>query len=75
VGRQCLQTKSQSMQEILVPLSMSTRVSTAFKVCEGSMSCIGICIEGGVEDTTTTATLGVGESRVAGDLRSKNPTG
>jgi hypothetical protein len=62
------------MQEILAPLSTSTRVSMAFKVCEGSISCIGICIEG-VEDTTTAATLGVGESRVEGDLHSKIPMG
>jgi hypothetical protein len=41
-------------------------------VCEGSISCIGICIEG-VEDTTTAATLGVGESHIGGDLLSKNP--
>jgi hypothetical protein len=62
------------MQEILAPLSMSAWVSTAFKVCEGSISCIGICIEG-VEDTIIAATFGVGESRVERDLHSKNPEG
>jgi hypothetical protein len=71
-GRRCLQTNPQSMQEILAPLSTSARVSTAFKVCKGSMSCIGICIEG-VEDTTTAATLGVEVSHIEGDHRSKNP--
>ena len=39
-------TNPQSRQEMLAPLSMRARVSTAFKVCDGSISWIGICIEG-----------------------------
>ena len=46
VGRECFLTKPQSRQEILAPLSMRVWVSMAFKVCDGLMSWIGICIDG-----------------------------
>ena len=38
VGRECFLTNPQSRQEILAPLSMRAWVSTAFRVCDGSMS-------------------------------------
>ena len=38
VGRECFLTNPQSRQEILAPLSMRVQMSTAFKVCDGSMS-------------------------------------
>ena len=52
VGILCFLTNPQSMQEILAPLSMRALVSMAFIVCEGMMSCIGICIVG--KDFTNT---------------------
>ena len=52
VGILCFLTNPQSMQEMLAPLSMRALVSTAFIVCEGTMSWIGICIVG--EDFTNT---------------------
>ena len=52
VGILCFLTNPQSMQEILAPLSIRALVSTAFIVCEGTTSCIGICIVG--EDFTNT---------------------
>ena len=38
VGSQCFLTKSQSMQEMLAPLSTRAWVLTAFMVCEGTIS-------------------------------------
>ena len=52
VGILCFLTNPQSIQEILAPLSIRALVSMAFIVCEGTMSCIGICIVG--EDFTNT---------------------
>ena len=55
----------QLRQEMLVPLSMRVRVSTAFKVCNGSISWIGICIEG-VVFTLIAAHFTLGKTRVEG---------
>ena len=52
VGILCFLTNPQSMQEMLAPLSIKALVSTAFIMCEGTTSCIGICIVG--EDFTNT---------------------
>ena len=52
VGILCFLTNPQSMQEMLAPLSIRALVSTAFIVCKGTTSCIGICIVG--EDFTNT---------------------
>ena len=52
VGSLCFLTNPQSMHEILAPLSMRALVSTAFIMCEGTISWIGICIVG--EDFTNT---------------------
>ena len=46
VGILCFLTNPQSMQEMLAPLSIRALVSMAFIVCEGTTSCIGICIVG-----------------------------
>ena len=52
VGILCFLTNPQSIQEMLAPLSIRALVSMAFIVCEGTTSCIGICIVG--EDLTNT---------------------
>ena len=52
VGILCFLMNPQSMQEMLAPLSIRARVSTAFIVCDGTMSWTGICIVG--EDFTNT---------------------
>ena len=72
VGSLCFLTNPQSIQEMLAPLSMRARVSTAFIVCEGVMSWTGICIVG--DDFTNTFAQEV-EGRVCtGELfLSKNP--
>ena len=72
VGSLCFLTNPQSMQEMLAPLSMRARVSTAFIVCEGTINWTGICIVG--EDFTNTFAQDT-EGRVCvGELfLSKNP--
>ena len=63
VGRECFLTKPQSRQEMLAPLSMRAWVSTAFRVCDGSISWIAICIEG-VVFTLIAAHFTLGKARV-----------
>ena len=72
VGSLCFLTNSQSIQEMLAPLSMRAWVSTAFIMCEGTISWTGICIVG--EDFTNTFAHNI-EGRVCvGELfLSKNP--
>ena len=72
VGTLCFLINPQSMHEMLAPLSMRARVSTAFIVCEGTISWTGICIAG--EDFTNTFAHDM-EGRVCvGELfLSKNP--
>ena len=57
---------------MLAPLSMRAWVSMAFKECDGSISWIGICIEG-VVFTLIAAHFILGKTRVEGVSRSKNP--
>ena len=72
VGSLCFLTNPQSMQEILAPLSMRARVSTAFIMCEGVMSWIGICIVGD-DFTNTFAQEAEGRVCVGELFLSKNP--
>ena len=72
VGIPCFLTNPQSMQEILAPLLIRALVSTAFIVCEGTTSWIGICIVG--EDFTNTFAHNKGGRVCIGELfLSKNP--
>ena len=72
VGILCFLTNPQSIQEILAPLSIRALVSTAFIVCVGTTSCIGICIVG--EDFTNTFAHDMeGRVCVGEHFLSKNP--
>ena len=68
----CFLINPQSMQEILAPLSISALVSTAFIVCEGTISWTGICIVG-VDFTNTFAHDREGRVCVGELFLSKNP--
>ena len=72
VGIRCFRTNPQSMQVILAPLSMRALVSMAFIVCEGTMSCIGICIVG-IDFTNTFVHDEEGRVCVGELFLSKNP--
>ena len=65
VGRECFLINPQSRQEMLALLSMRARVSTAFKVCDGLISWIEICIDG-VVFTLIAAHFSLGKTHVKG---------
>ena len=71
-GILCFLTNPQSIQEILAPLSIRALVSMAFIVCEGTTSCIGICIVG-KDFTNTFAHDREGRVCVGELFLSKNP--
>ena len=61
VGSQCSLTKSQLMQEISVQLSTRVWVLMAFIMCKGTISWIGICMEGVLDCTVTAQVEEVGD--------------
>ena len=61
VGSECFLTNCQSMQEMSTLLSIRAQVSMTFNVCDGVMSCNGILIAFGMQDTNTGAHVMKGE--------------
>ena len=57
---------------MLAPLSTRVQVSTAFKVCDGSISWTEICIDG-VVFILIAAHFTLGKTYVEGVSQSKNP--